>query len=134
MGALLSAKRSGPVTYVSCSLPDSDEELQNLVESLQVHQHSQSCRRKAGCRFHYPKPPSPTVISHQPQENCQQQIDFAVKILTAVKQVLQNKDLPVDVTLDKLLAAAHITLDDYTKALTISESGETIILKRQPSE
>ena len=26
--------------YVSCSLPDSDEELQNLVESLQVHWHS----------------------------------------------------------------------------------------------
>ena len=121
--------------YVSCSLPDSDEELRNLVESLQVHWHSQSCRRKAGCRFHYPKPPSPsTVISHQPQENCQQQIDFAVKILTAVQQVLQNKDLPVDVTLDKVLATAHVTLDDYMKALTISKSGESIILKRQPSE
>ena len=81
--------------YVSCSLPDSDEEQRNLVESLQVHRHSQSCRRKAGCRFHYPKPPSPsTVISHQPQENCQQQIDFAVKILTAVKQVVTEQGSP----------------------------------------
>ena len=51
--------------YVSCSLPESDEELRNLVESLQVHCHSQSCRRTTGCRFKYPKPPSPsTLISH----------------------------------------------------------------------
>ena len=121
--------------YVSCSLPDCDEELRNLVESLQVHRHSQSCRRKSGCRFHYPKPPSPsTVISHQPQENCQQEIDFAIKVLTAVKQVLQEKDLPIDVTLDNILTAAHVTLDDYTKALSISKSGESVILKRQPSE
>ena len=121
--------------YVSCSLPEHDEELRNLVESLQVHCHSQSCRRKAGCRFHYPKPPSPsTVITHQPQENCQQQIDFAVRILTAVKEVLQNKDLPVDVTLDEVLTTAHVTLEDYTKALSISKSGESVILKRWPCE
>ena len=57
--------------YVSCSLPDYDEELRNLVESLQVHRHSQSCRRKTGCRFKYPKPPSAsTLISHEPQDNC----------------------------------------------------------------
>ena len=121
--------------YVSCSLPEYDEELQNLVESLQVHHHLQSCRRKAGCRFHYPKPPSPsTVITHQPQENCQQQIDFAVRILTVVKEVLQKKDLPLNVTLDEVLTTAHVTLRDYTKALSISKSGESLILKRWPCE
>ena len=121
--------------YVSCSLPDTDEELCTLVESLQVHRHSQSCRRKTGCRFNYPKPPSPcTLISHEPQENCQQQIDFTVKILTAVKEVLRNKDLPANLTLDELVTMAHVTLDDYTKALSISKCGQSVILKRQPSE
>ena len=105
------------------------------MESLQVHRHSQSCRRKAGCRFHYQKPPSlSTVITHQPQENCQQQINFAVRILTAVKEVLQKKDLPLDVTLDEVLTTAHVTLEDYTKALSISKSGESVILQRRPCE
>ena len=121
--------------YVSCSLPEHDKELRNLVESLQVHRHSQSCRRKAGCRFHYPKPPSPsTVITHQPQENCQKQINFAMRILTGVKEVLQKKDLPLDVTLDEVLTTAHVTLEDYTKALSINKSGESVILKRWPCE
>ena len=53
---------------------------------------------KGSCRFNYPKPPSPhTIISDEPQENCQQQIDFAVKNLTAVKQVLESKDLSTDI-------------------------------------
>ena len=105
------------------------------MESLQVHRHSQSCRRKAGCRFNYPKPPSPsTLISHEPEENCQQQIDFTVKILTAVKEVLRNKDLPTDLTLEELVTMAHVTLDDYTKALSISKCGQSVILKRQPCE
>ena len=121
--------------YVSCSLPNSDEELGNIVESLQVHHHSQSCRRKTGCRFKYPKPPSAsTLISCEPEDNCQQQVDFAVKILTTVKQVLQNKDLPADVALNEVLVTAHVTLEDYTKALSISKCGQSIILKRQPSE
>ena len=121
--------------YVSCSLPECDEELRSLVESLQLHHYSQSCRRKLGCRFKYPKPPSPyTLISREPQDNCWEQLDFAVKILTSVKEVLQNKDLPTDVPLDELLTTAHVTLDDYTKALSISKSGESIVLKRQPAE
>ena len=106
-----------------------------MVESLQVHRHSQSCRRKTGCRFNYPKPPSPsTLITHEPQDNCQQQIDFAVKVPTRVKEVLQKKNLPTDVTLNELLTVAHVTIDDYTKALSISKFGQSVILKRQPYE
>ena len=121
--------------YISCSLPDNDEELRDLVEGLQIHRHSPTCRRKGSCRFNYPKPPSPhTIISDEPQENCQQQIDFAVKSLTAVKQVLESKDLSTDITLQEVLNRAHVTLQDYTKSLSISKCGRFVILKRKPSE
>ena len=121
--------------YISCSLPDDDEELRALVESLQIHRHSPTCRRKGKCRFNYPKPPSLfTIISDEPQENCQQQIDFAVKNLAAVKEVLEQKDLPTDITLQEVLDRAHITLDDYTKSLSISKCGRSVILQRKPSE
>ena len=121
--------------YISCSLPDNDQALRDLVEGLQIHHHSPTCCRKGSCRFNYPKPPSPyTIISDEPQENCQQQIDFAVKNLTAVKQVLEQKDLYTDITLQEVLDRAHVTLDDYTKSLSISKCGRSVILKRKPSE
>ena len=106
-----------------------------MVEGLQIHHHSPTCHRKGSCRFNYPKPPSPhTIISDEPQENCQQQIDFAVKNLTAIKQVLELKDLSTDITLQEVLNRAHVTLDDYTKSLSISKCGRSVILKRKPSE
>ena len=121
--------------YISCSLSDNDQELRDLVEGLQIHRHSPTCRRKGSCRFNYPKPSSPhRIISDEPQENCQQQIDFAVKNLTAVKQVLESKDLSTDITLQEVLDRAHVTLHDYTKSLSISKCGRSVILKKKPSE
>ena len=106
-----------------------------MVEGLQIHRHSPTSCRKGSCRFNYPKPPSPhTIIFDEPQENCQQQIDFAVKNLTAVKQVLESKDLSTDITLQEVLDRAHVTLQDYTKSLSISKCGRSVILKRKPSE
>ena len=106
-----------------------------MVEGLQIHHNSPTCHQKGSCRFNYPKPPSPyTIISDEPQENCKQQIDFAVKNLTAVKQVLEQKDLYTDITLQEVLDRAHVTLQDYTKSLSISKCGRSVILKRKPSE
>ena len=121
--------------HVSCSLPESDEELHILVQSLHIHHHSKTCRRKGSCRFNYPKPLLPsTTISHEPQDNSSKKVEFAVKILTAVKEVLDSKDLHTDITLQEILEAAHVTLDDYIQALATSKYGQSVILNRQPFE
>ena len=57
-----------------------------------------------------------------------------MKNLTAIKQVLEQKDLYTDITLQEVLDRAHVTLDDYTKSLSISKCGQSVILKRKPSE
>ena len=106
-----------------------------MVEGLQIHHHSPRCCHKGSCRFNCPKPPSPyIIISDEPQENYQQQIDFAVKNLTAIKHLLEQKDLCTDITLQEVLNTAHVTLDDYTKSLSTSKCGQSVILKRKPSE
>ena len=106
-----------------------------MVEGLQIHRHSPTCHPKGSCRFNYPKPPSPhTIISDELQENCQQQIDFAVGNLTAVKQVLESKDLSTDITLQEVLDTAHVTLLDFTKSLSTRKCEQSVILKRKPSE
>ena len=118
--------------YVSCSLPEDDEELRHLVETLQIHNHSPTCRRKGKCRFNYPKPPSPhTIISDEPEENCQQELEFASKIAMAVKEILESNNILEDITLEEVLRKVNISLEDYIKALSISKCGRSIILKRK---
>ena len=75
-----------------------------------------------------------SLIMNEPQENCQEQIDFAIKNLTAIRQVLESKDLSTDITLQEVLNRAHVTLHDYTKSLSISKCGRSVILKRKPLE
>ena len=55
--------------YQSCSLPVDDDEMRELVTSLQTHVHSRTCRRAQSCRFRFPHPPSDTtVIAKSPTE------------------------------------------------------------------
>ena len=56
------------------------------------------------------------------------------KVATEVKEVLDNKDLEEDITLEEVLLKADISMQDYIKALSISKCGRAIILKQKPSE
>ena len=48
--------------HISCALPNNDPDLLDLVENLQVHNHSSYCRKYGTCRFRYPRPPSYATI------------------------------------------------------------------------
>ena len=78
----------------------------------QKHRHSATCRRHGKCRFHYPRPPSPeTVTAHQstaatyPEEQAEQ----AVKALAAVWKILDDKNMPEDISMDELLLKANVS-------------------------
>ena len=121
--------------YVKCNIPD-DEELAQLVSEVQKHRHSATCRRHGKCRFHYSHPPSPeTVIARQstaatyPEEQAEQ----AVKALAAVRNILDDKDTPEDISMDELLKA-KVSADMYLCGLKICSTGNSVVMKRKLSE
>ena len=119
--------------YQVCSYPHDDEELQSLVQ-LQKHTHSSSCLRYGLCRFGIPKMPSPvTLISSEPED-----ADDKVKIVIGAKKVFSQVQKILDeisdfenVTLDHVLEASGVTMEEYIDALSISKNGHSVVLQRK---
>ena len=77
--------------YVSCSIPNENSKLKELVLLLQQHKHSSYCRRNKVCRFNFPKFPSPkTLITKDgamPNDATQ-----ALAVLRKVQKLLAEAD------------------------------------------
>ena len=51
--------------YISCTIPNDNEKLKELVLLVQQHKHSTYCKRNKQCCFSYPQPPSLcTYLNH----------------------------------------------------------------------
>ena len=119
-----------------------------IVESVNWHHHSKSCRKKTNkeCRFHYPKFLSEyTIITCPVLETTDSRIiNEAKKNLQLVKRVLcslptsqESLDqyiLENSVNLDWVLRKAAVKKADYYRALSMSLSGNVVVLKRDISE
>ena len=127
--------------FVTCSLEI--KEVSKLVEEVQKHSHSHSCRKYGTqCRFGFPKFPSERTIISQPLDKEDFQSETAFKkekkrlkdILGSVKEVLVQLEKDEDVPIDDILKRANVLKGDYYEALAVSETGTGIILKRQVKE
>ena len=122
-------------TYISYSIPETDEELKELVQTLQQHTHSATCRRRGTCRFNFPKPPTDrTIITDEPTDNIETQLSYAKQTIAKVYEVLNNTNDLENITLEEVLQKADVSKNDYIHTLSISNSGRTILLKRKPAE
>lgn len=124
-------------SYISCNLPEEEnnEELYSLVNSLQRHVHSHTCRKTGKkCRFGYPRPPSDrTVIC---RVNTLGEIRENIKpkeILHAVFDTIMDQDV-ADLTLKEVLTLASIPYDDYIYALQHFKSTNGVVHKREPKD
>ena len=134
---------------VSCSRSNSS--VSNIVEQVNWHSHSKTCRKHHSvCRFHFPKFPSDRTIIAQclpdtlDEKDNHQILNKSKSILQAVKCVLvtfPEKREELDeyihknsISIEKILKLANVSEAEYYQALSISLSGTSIILKRQPSE
>lgn len=118
--------------YITCSIPEVEGKLKELVLQLQNHKHSSYCKRSNSCRFGFPHSPSDNTLIAEPCEPCEHSTD-PIETLKKVCKVLAGGGCD-DLNLDEILAKAKVTSDDYQNALSVSNNGSVVVLKHKPKE
>ena len=71
--------------YITCSIPEVEGKLKELVLQLQNHRHSSYCKRNNSCRFGFPHPPSDNTLIAEPCEPCEHSTDPIETLKKSVK-------------------------------------------------
>ena len=119
--------------YISCEIPQDNEELKELVLTLQQHKHSSYCKRGRGCRFHFAQLPSYNTLISDPT-NDTDMLKKVANTLTKVRKELVDKNVNMNVNLDELLRNLSVSHTDYVNALRTSSRGNVIVLRCKPCE
>ena len=135
--------------FVTCSLKD--ENLSKIVQEVQKHSHRGNVEKKTGCfkkgptcRFNFPRLPSERTIIATPlkkEEGISEEAFTAKKkklrkIIEDVKKELINltEEEQDNMNIDDILRRVNVKKKEYYEALSISQTGACIILKRQLNE
>ena len=129
--------------YVQCSLPspEEDPDLHLLVNNLQRHTHSHSCRKTGKlCRFNFPKPVSKeTLVSKLPvSDNLSPQTLIELRkqsqeTHSVVKTYVNNTTDVEEMSLENVLENCSLTSNQYHEALRNASKTTTLFLHRNPS-
>ncbi|XP_078691416.1 uncharacterized protein LOC144921886 isoform X1 [Branchiostoma floridae x Branchiostoma belcheri] len=125
--------------HQTCAIPEEDDDLRNLVLSLQKHNHSFTCKQGQSCRFRYPRPPSRETLiarqnTHADVANIEKELKIKSDTLQQVRTVLEAHSDEEDLSLGNLLLEAQVDPDFYHKVLKIVRSGKEVVLQRKISE
>lgn len=137
--------------YITCSIPNEEEDLKLHNAVLQVQQHTKShfksCRKGGKeCRFNFPRTPSRKIyISSPTEETSKAKVEVAydeIKLQRSeASNVLQNfwkqiqaNDFDVDKTTTDIFKDLKITQELYEEAFQLMTAKQTIVLKRNPKE
>lgn len=113
--------------YQTASLCE-DEDVNELVRTVQTHNHSSYCRKNGTCRFEFPKPPSnKTLIATCKEEGIME----ANNVMKSVYQKIHKfGDTVSNITLEEILEMCGISQEEYSAALAVTKKGSKIILQR----
>ena len=126
--------------YITCSVPTDDDELAELVKTVQKHSHSSACRKPGkSCRFSFPRPPlDETTVLYPPEEPTTEQAKTIYSdTLTAVYDKLSSLEPDTDPSLAELLDDMQVPLNLYMKALQwikTKQGRPAVLIKRKPKE
>ena len=85
---------------VSCKIPEEDEKFKQVVEQVQTHHHTNSCRKYGtDCRYNFDRYPSRRTIIAGPlgdekdEKEKEAEYEKAIEILTSAKNVMKENDM-----------------------------------------
>ena len=136
--------------YISCEVPPaSDEELHEIVTSVQTHSknHTKSCRKGGKvCRYNFPKPPSNRTFICEPVDHIQGNEDDpnfqaalnsrkdeenqAKQTLKTIWELIADSDAD-ETEWNEILQRAGITQSQFEKCLATVAQRRTPYLKRR---
>ena len=125
--------------YITCALPDKDEEpeLHEIVKNVQTHSynHSSSCPKKnKKCRFGFPRPPcKKTIITNAPENRNEAEIEEAKKFIKKLIDLINCKECNYN-SIDDILNVIGGNYEYYERALSLITTKSEIILKRDVNE
>ena len=102
-------------SLVSVELPDDNDDLLNIVGTVQRHNHTKSwLKNKGKCRYGFPKLPSEKTILAKPLEEPdlkkrKEKIEAAKSTLKKAMELLNNPDLDENMTLDDFVEKIMMT-------------------------
>lgn len=127
---------------VSCRIPEDDEKFKEVVEQVQTHHHTNSCRKYGtDCRYNFDRYPSRRTIIAQPlgdekdEKEKEEEYEKAKEILTSAKNVMKENDMS-KMTFEEFIAKicdGEKTEEEYHNALSIMKRGHMLIMKRDPN-
>ena len=126
--------------YITCCVPSDDDELADLVKTVQKHSHSSACRKPGkSCRFSFPRPLlDETTVLYPPEEPTTEQAKTIYSdTLTAVYDKLSSLEPDTDPLLAELLDDLQVPLNLYIKALQwikTKQGRPAVLIKRKPKE
>ena len=135
------------------------EDVVKLVSEVNVHHHTKTCRKyDSSCRFNYPRFPTPKTIVAKPfngrKEEKQKIMATYNEILNKVSKVLDEKDVIEKIMLSyfkktekntehpkfieervrKICVIADVKYEEYISAISTSNHGYKVVLRRDIDE
>ena len=91
--------------FVTCEIPE-DTFIKKLVEELQSHSHSKTCKKKGSfCRFDYPKLPSNRTLIARPKDKDDN--DESSMSLSKVKEIKKKVNFTYEYSFNLFLSHAY---------------------------
>ena len=135
------------------------DDVVDIVKSVNVHHHTKTCRKyDSSCRFNYPKPPTPKTIIAKPlrgqKDEMRKTFSKYQDIIQKVSDVLMEesviKEIMSEYTKEKEKKSEHVEFieervkricqiaevdyDDYISAISSTNHGYKVVLRRDIDE